>query len=200
MYVYSESAKYICKRCRNKIGTSDLETVFQEQLRDFLISPEQVANYLAQADETLRGKEEALEGLRKEEPKVRAEMDRVYRAYVGDQLSVEGFGRQYRPLEERLKQLEEELPRLQGEVDFMKIQLLSRDEVLSGAKDLHARWPQLSSEEKRQIAQALIEEIRVGKEEVEIDLAYLPAPAVSSGKKSSQQHGFIAPTSSARAG
>ena len=33
-------------------------------------------------------------------------MDRVYRAYIGDQLSVEGFGRQYGTLETRLKLIE----------------------------------------------------------------------------------------------
>jgi site-specific DNA recombinase len=201
MYVYSESPKYVCKKCRNRIGIGDLEAVFQEQLKGFLLSPEDVAAYLSRADEALAGKEETLEKLRKEEAKVRSEMERVYRAYVSDQMSVDGFGQLYRPLEERLKQLGEELPRLQGEVDFMKIQLLSRDEVLSGAKDLHARWPQLSPEEKRQIVEAVVEEIRVGKEEVEIDLAYFPAlPAVNSEKLATQSQGFMAATTRGRAG
>jgi site-specific DNA recombinase len=201
MYVYSESPKYVCKKCRNRIGIGDLEAVFQEQLKGFLLSPEDVANYLSRADEALAGKEETLERIRREDSRVRSEMDRVYRAYVSDQMSVDGFGQLYRPLEERLKQLGEELPRLQGEVDFMKIQLLSRDEVLAGAKDLHARWPQLSPEEKRQIVEAVVEEIRVGKEEVEIDLAYFPVlPAVSSEKLATQSHGFIAATINGRAG
>jgi DNA-binding transcriptional regulator YiaG len=193
MYVYSESPKYTSKECRNRIGITDLEAVFQEQLKGFLLSAEDVAAYLSQADEALSGKEEALKKLGREESKVRSEMDRIYRAYVADQISVEGFGRQYRPLEERLKQIEEELPRLQGEVDFMKIQLLSRNEVLSGARDLHARWPQLSPEEKRQIVEAVVEEIRVGKEEVEIDLAYFPAlPAVNSKRMATQSHRCVA--------
>ena len=201
MYVYSESPKYVCKKCRNRIGIGDLEAVFQEQLKGFLLSPDDVAAYLSRADEALAGKEETLEKLRKEESRVRSEMDRVYRAYVSDQISVEGFGRQYRPLEERLKQLEEELPRLQGEVDFMKIQLLSRDEVLSGARDLHARWPQLAPEEKRQIVEAVLEEIRVGKDEVEIDLSYFPGlPAVNGEKLATQSQEFIAATSWVLAG
>ncbi|MBI1795789.1 MAG: recombinase family protein [Candidatus Eisenbacteria bacterium] len=200
MYVYTESPKYICKRCRNRIGIDDLEAIFHDQLRAFLLSPEEVAKHLAQSDESLRTKEAIVQTLQGEEQRVRGEMERVYRAYVSDQLTVEGFGRQYKPLEERLRQIEQESPRLQGEIDFMKVQLLSRDEILSGARDLHARWPKLSREEKRQIVEVVVEEIRIGKEEVEIDLAGLPFPRVSSEELATPFQGLLAATRSARAG
>lgn len=200
MYVWSKWNKYSCKPCRNKIAKEDLEVVFQEQLRGFLVSPEEIAKELAKANEVLKVKEEALAALGAEESRVRGEMDRVYRAYVADELPVEGFGRQYRPLEERLRQIEEELPRLQGEVDFMKIQLLSKDEVISEARDLHDRWPQLSFEEKRQIVETIVEEVVICKEDIEIRLAGLAVPTSKEGKKATPQHGFIAATSSARAG
>jgi hypothetical protein len=103
-------------------------------------------------------------------------MDKVYRLYTADQISPEGFGRQYGPLEERAKAIEEELPRLQGEVDFLKIQLLSKDEILAEARDLYERWPSLSEENRRQIIEAVLQSITVGKEEIEIDLAYFPSP------------------------
>lgn len=39
MYVNSNDCKkYSCQRCRNKIGATDLETVFHERLRDFFLS------------------------------------------------------------------------------------------------------------------------------------------------------------------
>ncbi len=177
MYVPWKAPKYLCSRCRNKIGTADLEAVFQEQLRGFLLSPEDVAQYLGQADEEIRAREERIGSLEAEGAKVRQEMDKVYRLYVTDQISAEGFGRSYRPLEERLKALEEEVPRLQGEVDFAKIQYLSHDEILSGAQNLFERWSSLFGEEKRQIVEAVVQGIRVGKEEVEIELAYLPGSA-----------------------
>ncbi len=177
MYVPSNTPKYVCTRCRNKIATRDLEEVFHEQLRSFLLSPEEVARYLGQADEEIRAREERLTALEAEQSRVRQEMEKIYRAYVSDQISVDGFGNQYRPLEERLKGLDEELPRLQGETDFLKVQLLGRDEILAEARDLHARWPSLLAEEKRQIVEAIVEEIRVGKDEVEIDLTYRPGPS-----------------------
>ena len=177
LYVFSDSPKYVCKKCRNKIGIDDLEAVFQEQLRGFLLSPEDITRYLDQADDNLQSRIETLEALQAEEQKVRTEMEKAYRLYQADQISVEGFGHLYRPLEERLKQLDGELPRLQGEVDFLRIEAVSRDEVLSGAKDLADRWPALNSEEKRQIVEAVVERVEIGKDEVSFSLLYLPSPS-----------------------
>jgi hypothetical protein len=70
-----------------------------------------------------------------ERKQVSDEMQKVYRLFVSDKISDDGFALQYRPLEERLKQIQDELPRLQGEVDFKTIQLLSGDQILSEAKD-----------------------------------------------------------------
>ncbi len=130
----------------------------------------------------LNGKEETLTNLRAEDGRVRSEMDRVYRANVSDQLSVEGFGRQYGPLETRLKQLQEEVPRLQGETDFLRVQVLSRDDVFAGGKDLAARWGDLEAAEKRQIVEALVEGISVGKDEIAFDLGCFPSAAEVAGK------------------
>jgi site-specific DNA recombinase len=183
MYAFTSWGKYVCRRCHVRIATGDLEAVFQEQLKGFFLDPEQLARYLAQSDEVLKGRDEAIATLRGEETRVRSEMDRVYRAYVSDQLSVEGFGRQYGPLEVRLKQLEEELPRLQGEADFMRIQILSRDDVFAGGKDLAARWGDLDPTEKRQIVESLVEGISVGKDEIAFDLGCFPSAAEIAGKR-----------------
>ncbi len=174
MYVPSNSPKYTCNHCRNKIAVSDLEAVFQEQLKQFVFSPQEVAAHLDQADEAIRDRQTQLETLERDRQRVGQEMDKFRRAYVSDEISMEGFGRAYRPLEERLKQLEEEIPRLQGELDFLKIQYLSRDEILADARDLHSRWPSLSEDEKRQVIENIIDRVTVGQDEVAIDLCYLP--------------------------
>ncbi|HSQ60884.1 MAG TPA: recombinase family protein [Acidobacteriota bacterium] len=174
MYVPWNSPKYVCYRCRNKVRTDDLETFFQEQLKGFLVSPDDIARHLAQADEDIKAKEERLTSLEAEQARIRQEMEKLYRLYQADGISTDGFARQNHPLEERRKSVEEELPRLQGEVDFQKIQLLSKDEILAEARDLYERWPTFSKEDRRQIIEAVLETITVGKEEIEIDLAYFP--------------------------
>lgn len=175
LYVPSNSPKYVCQKCRNKIPADDLAAVFHEQLKHFFLSPDEVAGYLSQADATIHEKEELLDTLERDAGRVRQEMDKTYRAYQTDQISVEGFGHLYKPLEDRLKQLDDQLPRLQGELDFLKIQYYSSDEILEEARDLYGRWPKLTPEEKRQIVEHVVEKIVVGQDDVSIDLCYLPS-------------------------
>ncbi len=78
--------------------------------------------------------------LEEEEKKIKQEIDKTFELYYSDKLTKDGFGEKYSPLEERLKQLKDQIPELQGEIDFLKIQYLSSDEVLSEAQDLYSRW------------------------------------------------------------
>jgi hypothetical protein len=50
--------------------------------------------------------------------KCRNKIEKVYRLYQEGQLAAAGFGKFYKPLEERIKQLEADLPRIQAEIDF----------------------------------------------------------------------------------
>jgi len=78
-------------------------------------------------------------------------------------------------LEERLKQLDEEIPRLQAEVDLLKISYHSKDQVVTNARDLYSRWPTLEYQEKRKVTESLTERITIGHGEISIDLCYLPS-------------------------
>jgi hypothetical protein len=115
-------------------------------------------------------------------------MDKVMKRYLNDQISKEGFGKEYRPLEERSKQLEEQIPQLQGEIDFLKIQYLSSDDVLHEAQDLYSRWQTLEREEKRKVVENITEKIVIGKDDVTINLCYLPSGSEIMAEK---QRGLI---------
>ena len=175
MYVPSNSPKYTCSKCRNKMALDDLEDIFQHQLKDFFLSPSEVNTYLNRADEAIKEKEELLEALSEEQRRVSQDMEKVYRLYLDDQITPEGFGGRYKPMEERLGQIEDQIPQLQAEVDFLRIQFLSSDQVLTEAQDLYSRWEDLSSDEKRKIVESITERIIVGEGEVTIHLAYLPS-------------------------
>jgi site-specific DNA recombinase len=177
MYVPSNTPKYVCYACRNKIPTEDLEAVFQEQLRGFLVSPEEIAKYLASANDVLKEKEDLLKVLEIEQTKLQRELDQTMQLYLGGKISRDGFASEYGSREERLKQLKDQIPTLQGDLDFLKIQYLSRDEIMSEARDLASRWPTLPVDEKRQIIENITEKITITKDEVLIDLCYLPSGA-----------------------
>jgi site-specific DNA recombinase len=184
MYVPSNTPKYVCYKCRNKIPIVDLDGVFQEQLKNFFLSPKEMTGYLQEPDEIIKAKEELLKTLEKEQQKLKSEMDKMMRLYLDDKITPDGFGVQYRPLEERSKQLEEQLPKLQGEVDFLKIKFISSDEVLTEAKDLYSHWPSLEPEAKRKIIENIIDRITIGKDDVTIDLCYLPSSSEMMVEKS----------------
>ena len=174
MYVFSGSPKYICQKCRNKIPIADIEEIFREQLEDFFVSREKVESHLARANEYLADKKQRLAHHADRLAKVRAEMRKVYELYQSDQVSPEGFGKLYKPLEEQERALANELPRLQGEVDALEVQRVSSDTVVAEAVNLHRLWPKFDQAEKRRIIESITEKITVSGDEIDITLCYAP--------------------------
>ncbi len=184
MYVLSNyKTKYVCRKCRNKIGINDLEVVFTEQLKAFLLSPTDVAAYLDAANETLTAKQAALSILEKERAKALADSDRIMKLYLADRISQDGFAARNDPLEARLKQLNDELPRLQGEVDFLRLSTLSGAEIAAEGQDLYTRFPTLPAADKRSIVEAITERITIGSDSIDISLLYLPHSSKDLAKK-----------------
>jgi len=173
MYVPTKMAKYYCQICHNKIRIVDLETIYHDQLKRFYFSQEELAQYLGRAQSTMKEQEGLITLLETERRENGHEMDRLYRLYMNDGISIEEFRRRYRKLEERQKQIEHELPAIQARIDFAKIQLVNSEEVISEARNLYTRWPALSIQEKRQIVETITESITVGKDEISLTLNYL---------------------------
>jgi len=177
MYVLSGSPKYVCGKCRNKIPAEDLEAVFVEQLKSFFLSRSEITAHLDKADAGLHEKEELLELKRREAEKLQKETERVYRLYVEEKLSPDDFSGLYTPLQARKRALDEELAKAQAELDYLRVNRLSADEILSEADTLFTRWPKLAPEERRSVVESITERIVVGKGEqapISIELAYLP--------------------------
>ncbi|MEK7315659.1 MAG: recombinase family protein [Candidatus Eisenbacteria bacterium] len=189
MYIPWEGTKYTCSKCRTKVAATALEEIFREQLRAFLLSPEELAEALHRADGEITSREEQLAVLESEAASVLQELEKLYRLYASGNMSADGYGRTARPLEDRQKALDDEIPRVRGEVDFLKIQNLSRDEVLAEAKDLATHWGNLAAGEKRQIVETVVRGITVGKEEIELDLAYFPRSSEITIERQRRQRG-----------
>lgn len=175
MYVPSNTPKYVCFDCRNKIPVDDLEQVFVSQLKAFFLSPADVRRHLAAADDTLATELGLLENLEGERQKIQAEMDKLYQLYVGGEIAAEGFGRRNRPLEERLAQIEDEIPRLRGRIDFLKIRHASEAEVMTEGQAYSDHWPKLPFDQRRRMVETIVERVTVGKDDVAFDLNFVPA-------------------------
>jgi site-specific DNA recombinase len=225
MYVPADTAKYVCQSCRNKIPTIDLDAIFHEQLKTFLFSDDEIGRYMERSDRGIKAKEELILHLEAERRKVTSTIDRLYDLYQSESIDKQGFAAKYFPLAERTRQLDDETPRAQAELDGMRVALLSHAEIVSGARDLYSRWPSLPFAEKRSIVEAIIDRIVIHDGEVEFNLFYAPTGPVggdtpedsggaggtsgnssspvttqSGGNWATQPQGFIAATSWKRAG
>jgi len=175
MYVFSRSPKYICPKCRNKIPMEDIEGVFREELKDFFVSKERIRAHLLNANQHLSDKKARLGAHDRNLEKVRLEMRKVYQLYQTDQITPEGFGKLYRPLEDQEKSLASELPKLQGEIDAMEMHSISADQVVDEATNLHRGWPKLDAERKRGIIESIVEKIVLTGDTIDITYCYLPS-------------------------
>ena len=153
----------------------DLEAIFIEELEGYLLSPERVAEYLDKANATKREKQQLIDTFSKELGRVKAEADKMFRLYMDDGISKELFKERYQPLEERKKQIEDELPKAEAELALLQVDTISSEYIIEEARDVKACWPTMNTEEKRRIVESLVKKITIGKEEIDITLCYLPS-------------------------
>jgi len=146
----------------------------REELLLFFGQSERVASHLQAADKNLAEKTALLATHQREIQKVREVMHQTHQLYLNKQISGDGFRDLYAPAEERLKQLNAELPKLEAEVDFLKVNKLSAADVLHEANTLHDQWPKLAVPDKRKIVEALIEKVVIGDGKLDITYSCLP--------------------------
>jgi site-specific DNA recombinase len=175
MYVFVRSPKYVCPKCRNKIPIEDMEAIFRDELKNFFVSKDKIDHHLASANQNLADKKRRVEAHIRQIEKVRAEMRKTYQLYQADQITPEGFGKIYKPLEEQERALASELPKLQGEADALEMRQISANEVIAEATNLHQLWPKFAPDEKRRIVESITEKIVVAGDEIDITLSYLPS-------------------------
>lgn len=176
MYVYTESPTYKCKKCKRKIEAADIDTVYHEQLKSFFLTNGTQDSLFNTAQQKIKEKEDLLKLLQTEYDKLYKQVEIQTNLRVNGELSKEDFAKFYKPSEQRLRQIEKQLPEIEAEIDFQKIQALSLDVVIEDGKDLYNRWTTLPFEEKRSIIEEITNTIVIHSDSIDISLAYLPTP------------------------
>ena len=78
-------------------------------------------------------------------------------------------------LEDRRKEIEAAVPRLEAEVDILKVNNLSAEEIAAQASSLYDHWQTMQPEEKRELVEVITDKIVIGKDEITINLCYAPS-------------------------
>ena len=176
MLVPSDSKKYICNGCKkSRISKEDIEDIYYENLKSFLLNDSDIEKFLSKADATISEKEKQLQNLNQEKKRLQFEMDKLVKLHLEGQIPKDGFGNYYNPLDKQMKQIEATIPEVQAEVDFMKIEYLNSDSIIHEAQNLYDRWKTLEPDGKRTIVEQITDCITIGGDEIKIKFSYNPA-------------------------
>lgn len=175
MYMRTRSPKYVCPKCNNKISPDDLEAIFHGQLERFLFSDIEIERHLEKEKEQVLEKEALLASLQRELQAVKQKVARLLDLYQGGDLPKETFREHFAPLEEKERQVEQSILSLTSQIDALKMQSLGGSQVLYDARNLHRQWGSFTLAEKRRIIETITTSVIVGKEDIEINLSYIPS-------------------------
>lgn len=173
MYVWSNSPKYRCSECLNKVRIEDLDSLFRDGLLA-LFSEHRADALFERAEQDLLAKKRELSELEASQPEVREEMDKCYRAYVGGQLDQEDLSRFYNPLREKMRVIDARLAELKSEVQALSYQCSSPQEIRGKVESLMTEWWSVASfAEKREFMENLLKQAIVDRESVNFTFHYL---------------------------
>lgn len=192
MYVYHNTQSYSCRKCKRRIAVSDIDDIYQLYLKDYLGSINH-AEFIRQSDEQLQHAKELLTITQKERQRIAKRVSDLLELRLNGELSKERYLEQYQPLEQRLQQLDQELPSLEAEIDVRAMQLVSSDAVIHEAHTLMDEWLTLPFSQKRLIVETITTGLVIGDQDIEINLAYAPVLPQNPGNSSHHHRGSWKP-------
>lgn len=164
---------YYCQHCKAKITVADIDNIYQTFLTEYLQSFG-ATDFFSHADSMLKEKNMLLTKTINERKKLSKKFETLLEIRTNGELTKEQFSEHSQPLSVRIAQLDETMPELQEEVDFLSIQRASGDVVLDEAKQLSEKWEQLPFNEKRSIVETITDNITIKNDVIDIDLCFLP--------------------------
>lgn len=174
MYILSNSPKYVCQKCRNKIEAEALEAIFHDQLKTFLLDENIVSKMLQNTENEIGDKQKRVESLIEQKQELKKELDQLLVLQRQGQIPADGFKEHYEPIFERYRQVKSNIPTLQSEIDIIQAKTNTSDEAISQARDLHSQWKKLEKKDKRAIIDIIVDRIIVKDKSVVIKLYGLP--------------------------
>ncbi len=177
MYVYHNTQpSYVCKTCKRKIRTSDLEEIYHEQLKSFLLTDEDISSVVSKVQEQINEKEQLLKTSQEKFESLSKQVKEIVDMKIESKIDMGDFERLYQPISIQLRQIEKNMPDLQAEIDFLKMEKNHSKVKHTEAKDLYENWPKLPLEQKRQIIELITEKIVLHEDTINIVMSFRPAP------------------------
>lgn len=166
--------KYRCYKCATKIAEDDLEALLLEQLSSFLLSDERIETMLAESKKEAEKRGLLAESLRKDRNALVQKADTLVELYQSGGFGVDEFKERHGPIRDRLKEIEQELAKIERETHASLKDTRAKQEALADGLHLKDEWPSMEFPQKRRIVEGLVERITVNGDEIEFHLNYIP--------------------------
>lgn len=166
--------RYTCRHCLTKINEDVLFEQFKEGLKCMVISPENLQETIRNDELIEQQKTDQLKDLKSELKAIDRKVENLLELFNDELIDKTTFSEHFERLKERKKQLSEEIPRLQGEIDFLKTSELGRDYILTQATTLYALWDTLEYEDRTKIIKELLSRVVYQEDELLFEYFYLP--------------------------
>ncbi|GAB3430808.1 recombinase family protein [Niabella aquatica] len=188
MYTHANTSKYSCTKCKNKIPQDDIEYIFHQQLTDYIASKDNINNFIKTTETYIIEKENQIKVLEREAEKIQSRLDKLIDLHSNREMPTKGFKHHYTPQFERLTQIQNQIPKIEGELLALRQNEESSKYLFSEAENLYNKWETKTRDEKRDIVESVLDSIVIDKEDVVINLKYLMPP--SSLSPTNGQHNF----------
>ncbi len=176
MYVPSNMKKYVCEHtgCRHKIPIDTLEAIWESELASFAFTPETLDENKRRLSDALQATTDLIEGHEQNITRLDSQIDSLLSLHQSGSIDEQGFAKRYKPLGERNRELQAELPRLRDKHHKLGANLNLQAEALKEAQDIATRYPQMAFSERRRLVETVVERLTVGDEEMEFSYLFNP--------------------------
>lgn len=171
MYKLSTARKFTCTKCKKYIDEALINSTYQSKLKEYLggMSAEV---FMDELNKQIEEKSALLISSRKKRKQHEKMMDDLVNLKLNDEIDQEHYLRRYKPLRQEVAQLDEYIPKLEGEIDYVKIQLSSSDFIQSQAKALYNEWSEMEFSQKRGIVETVTDYIVIEDDTINISLSF----------------------------
>lgn len=168
----NEVPRYTCRLCHAKVDEDELEDAFIGGLKNFVLNTDTVIHQLQKRDSKLNKKENELKRLKKEISINTARLGKLMDIFTDGIISKTDFTEKYHILRENITLLKGDLSRIQGEIDFLKVNDIRVREIVASVSTFPAFWKQMLQKEKMRFAKAMLSYMIYDETRRELEVKY----------------------------
>ena len=143
-------------------------------LKQIVIHPEQLESTEKNDAEAIEDRERQLKALRTSRAKINQKIESAFDLLNDHTISKADFADRHGSLTRQKQAIEGEIPRLEGEISFLKVGQAGKSQLLDRATSLSAIWDTISLPDKGKIIKEIVSKIVVKKDSLHLELFYLP--------------------------